>query len=91
VATRNRRAWDDCGVTPRPDDRPPAPPNGIHIPPEEAVFLGMLLIDVIGTVWKQERSKWAMRKLTMSRSLEYALGHEGGFTTLLRRARLKRR
>ena len=78
-------------MTPRAEDRPPAPPKGIHIPPEEAVFLAMLLIEVVGTIWQQERSKWAMRKLTMNRSLEYALGHEGGFTTLMRRARRKRR
>jgi hypothetical protein len=83
--------WDDCGVTQRADDRPPARPRGIHIPPEEAVFLVMLGLDVIGTLWQQQRSKWAMQKLTMSRSLEYALGHEGGFTSLMRQARLKRR
>jgi hypothetical protein len=77
-------------VTPRAQDRRPERPTGIHIPPEEAAFLVMLLLEVAGTLWQQERARWSMRKLTMQRSLEYALGHEGGFTTLLRQSRLKR-
>jgi hypothetical protein len=77
-------------VTPRADDRPPATLKGIHIPPEEATFLVLLLLEAVGTVWQQQRSKWAMRKLTMQRSLEYALAHEHGFRTLLRQSRLKR-
>jgi hypothetical protein len=77
-------------VTPRADDRPPATFKGIHIPPEEAAFLVMLLLEAVGTVWQQQRAKWAMRKLTMQRSLEYALSHERGFTTVLRQSRLKR-
>jgi hypothetical protein len=77
-------------VTPRADDRPPPVPKGIHIPPEEAAYLVMLLFEVVGTLWREERSKWAMRKVTMLRSLEYGLGHEGGFTTLLRQSRAKR-
>jgi hypothetical protein len=77
-------------VTSRADDRPPTSFNGIHIPPEEAAFLVMLLLEVVGTLWQQERAKWSMRKLTMQRTLEYGLGHEGGFTTLLRQRRQRR-
>jgi hypothetical protein len=92
VATRHSRTWDDCGVTPPADDRPPATRKGIHIhiPPEEAAYLVMLLLEVAGTLWQQQRAKWDMQKVTMVRSLEYGLGHEGGFTTLLRRSRVKR-
>jgi hypothetical protein len=77
-------------VTQRADD-PTTRPKGIHIPPEDAVFLAMLLLEAAGTALQQQRSKWAMQKITMRRSLEYALGHEGGFTALMRQARLKRR
>ena len=90
VETRLSHTWDDWGVTPRQEDRPPAPLKGIHIPPEEAAFLAMLLLEVVGTLWQQQRSRWAMRKLTMQRSLEYALAHEHGFTTLWKQSRLKR-
>ena len=77
-------------MTPRAVDRPSVKLKGIHIPPEEAAFLVMLLLEAVGTVWQQERAKWSMRKLTMQRSLEYALAHENGFKTLLRQSRLKR-
>ena len=78
-------------MTPPADDRPPASIKGIHIPPEEAAFLAMLLLEVIGTLWRQERAKWNLRKVSAQRSLEYALGNEGGFTAMLRQSRLKRR
>jgi hypothetical protein len=83
--------WDDVGVTSRPEDRPPASSKGIHIPPEDAAMLAMLFLEVAGALWRRERSKWNMRKVTAQRSLEYALGNEGGFTALLRQSRTKRR
>lgn len=73
------------------DDRPPASFKGIHIPPEDAAFLAMLFLEVAGTLWRRERAKWNLRTVTARRSLEYALGNEGGFTSLLRQSRLKRR
>jgi len=51
----------------------------------------MLALEVVGTLWRHERAKWNLRKVTMQRSLEYALGNEGGFTTVLRHSRRKRR
>jgi hypothetical protein len=80
-------------VSERAEKRPAEPAKGIqfpHIPPEDAAFLVMVLVDVAMTVWQQERAKWAMRKLTLQRNAEFALGHEQGFTTLLRRSRTKR-
>jgi hypothetical protein len=80
-------------VTERAAKRPAEPPKGIQfprIPPEDAAFLVMVLLDVLTTLWQQERAKWSMRKLTLQRNAEFALGHEQGFTTLLRRSRPKR-
>ena len=91
MAARIRTTWDDVGVTRSAEESTPTGFKGIHIPPEDAAFLVMLLLDVAGTLWRQERYKWAMRKATATRDLEYALGHEGGFTSMLRRARTKRR
>ena len=84
---------DDPGVTERAEKRTAEQPKGIqlpHIPPEDAAFLVMVLIDVAMTLWQQERAKWSMRKLTLQRNAEFALGHEQGFTTLLRRSKTKR-
>ena len=91
MATRIRTTWDDDGVTRPAEETPPARSRGIHIPPEDAAFLVMLLLDVAGTFWRQERYKWARSKASALRNLEYALGHEGGFTTIMRRSRTKRR
>jgi len=78
-------------VTPPPEDRPPVAFKGIHIPPEDAALLVMLFLEVAGTLWRRERAKWNMSKVTARRSLEDALGNEGGFTTMLRQSRRKRR
>jgi hypothetical protein len=91
VATRIRTSWDDCGVTQRADDTPPAGSKGIHIPPEDAAYLVMLVLEVVGTLWQQQRRKWAASTMSFKQNLEYALGHEGGFTTIMRRSRTKRR
>jgi hypothetical protein len=91
VATRIRTTWDDDGVTRSAEDAPPARSKGIHIPPEDAAFLVMLLLDVAGTLWREQRYKWATSKTMALRNIEYALGHEGGFTTMMRRSRTKRR
>ncbi len=78
-------------TTPRAEDRPAPSFKSIHIPPEDAAFLVMLMLEVAGAVWRQERAKWNTRKVSMQRGLEYALGNEGGFTELVRRSRVKRR
>ncbi len=78
-------------MTQRAADRPPAAPKGLHIPPEDAAYLVMLLLEVAANLWQQERRKWATRRMTLTENLEYALGHEGGFTTIMRRSRSKRR
>lgn len=73
------------------DDRPTVSFKGIHIPPEDAAFIAMLLLEAAGTFWRKERAKWNQQKVSMQRNLEYALGNEGGFTSLLRQSRLRRR
>jgi hypothetical protein len=78
-------------VTRPADVKPPVRLRDIRIPPEDAAFLVMLFFDVATTAWRQERDKWSRSRASALRSLEYALGHEGGFTTILRRARTKRR
>jgi hypothetical protein len=77
-------------VTRRAEKPTREPLKGIHVPPEDAAFLVMLFIDVAMTFWQHERAKWSMRKLTLQRNAEFALGHEQGFTMLLRRSRQNR-
>jgi hypothetical protein len=72
------------------DDRPAAPSFAIHIPPEEAALLVLLLLEAVATVWQRQRAKWTMQKLGIQRNVEFAVGHDHGFTILLRQFRSRR-
>jgi hypothetical protein len=49
-----------------------------------------LLLEVVATVWQRQRAKWSMQKLTVQRNVEFAVGHDNGFTTLFRQFRSRR-
>ena len=60
---------------------------GIHIPPEDAVALGLVMLEVAADAWARQRNRYTMSMLAFRRNLEFAIAHEGGFRTLLRNSR----
>ena len=60
---------------------------GIHIPPEDAVAIGLVLLEVAADAWARQRNRYSMSMLTFRRKLEFAVAHEGGFRTLVRNSR----
>jgi hypothetical protein len=60
---------------------------GIHIPPEEAVALALVVVEVAADAWARQRNTYSMKMLTFRRKLEFAVAHEGGFRTLVRNSR----
>ncbi len=51
---------------------------GIHIPPEDAVALGLVMLEVAADAWARQRNRYLDEHARLSAQSGFAIAHEAG-------------